>query len=164
MTKTKIKKKKKIIKREKPSPPKVSFPGNTLAAFELIETDLGSLEGKEGFEVYQCYRDFFINMISKPEKLQLFATKMSQFDIIDDFQLFDPAYLDNFMLCSIIKIKVPEIYEEEKRKIDKYVRPKKRNEGFNHFYQECGGLLALLLQHYEGISSRQALRAAAQFT
>ena len=163
-TKEKIRQKTRKKSKKNVSVLKVKSSGDSTAAFEFIEKNLESLDGKKGFEIYKCYRDLLINIISEPEKLQLFFTDDSCNGIIDDFQLFDPAYKDNFLLCAMIKVKAPEIYEESVKTIDQYIRPEKRNEGLNHLYQECGGLLALLLQHYEGISRRQAFRAAAKFT
>lgn len=164
--KKKTKGKKKISPRKKASSIKTKNTGGvSLEAFDLVAKNLGNLAGKKGFQVYQCYRNFFVDTFSDPSKEKTFSSAHSGYkDIITDFQLLDQAYLDNFMLCLQIRIKSPEIYGDTVKIIDKYVRPDKRNEGLNFLYQECSGFLVLLLKHYEGISTRQALYAAAKFT
>lgn len=158
---------KKKLKKQSGIVKKLSSTDNlkvSVAAFELMESGLGSLEGKKGFEIFQCYRDFFINLVHEPKKLELFSIDNTLYSVFDNFQLFDPAYKDNFISCATIKLKLPELYDDSIKIIDKYVRPKKRNEGLNYLYQECGGLLALLLKEYEGLSIRQALHVGSKFT
>ncbi|MBV8549126.1 MAG: hypothetical protein JO126_06695 [Alphaproteobacteria bacterium] len=131
---------------------------------DISQKYFGGIKNKSGFEAYKCFRDFLVELIGDPKKLGLFHRDQYHFNLLGDFQFVDPAYVDNITLCLSIKMKTPDIYEETKNIIDKYVRPKPQNEGFNHLYQECGGFLALLLQHYEGTSARHALHAARQLT
>ena len=155
--------KKKSLKKNtvaKDTPPT----GGSLAVFNYANENFKGYEGKKGFELFQLYRDFFMKMISEPEREIFFQGDMAHYGLTEDFQLFDQAYIDNFMLCALIKIRAPQIYDQTLEIIDKRIRPKKQNEGLNRLYQECAGFLALLLQHYEGISRRQSLWTAAQLT
>ncbi len=138
--------------------------GNPLAAFEYVREHLPGIEEKSGFEAYQAFRDFLVPLFMTPEKAQLFENDDSHYRFIGDFQPLDPAYIDNLVLCLIIKTNAPHIYEQTKAIIDRNVRPKKANEGFNHLYRECAGFLVLLLQHYEKITRRQGFRLAAHLT
>ncbi len=138
--------------------------GNPLAAFEYVREHLAGIEEKSGFEAYQAFRDFIVPLFIAPEKARLFVQDDAHYRFIGDFQPFDPAYIDNMVLCLLIKINAPHIYEQTKPIIDRNVRPKKANEGFNHLYRECAGFLVLLLQHYEKITRRQGLRLAAHLT
>lgn len=134
-------------------------------AFDIAqEHNMGVLLEKNGFEAYQHFRAFFAAMLTDPNKGKLFISDSFQSGLENSFQLCDQAYIDNFNLSLTLKIKNPEIYEETIAIIDKYVRPEPRNEGLNYLYQECGGFLALVLHHYEGVSARQAIHAAAQLT
>ena len=138
--------------------------GSSLDIFNYANENLKGHEGKRGFELFQVYRDFFVRLISEIGKNIPFPRDAAHYGLIDDFQLVDPAYMDNFLLCLVIKLKAPETYDGMLKIIDRRIKPKKQNEGLNSLYQACGGFLALLLQHYEGVSRRQALRAAAQLT
>ena len=137
---------------------------NPLAAFEYVREHLPDIDKKSGFEAYQDFRDFLVPLFTTPEKGQLFERDDSHYSFIGDFQPFDPAYIDNLTLCLFIKTNAPHIYEQTKPIIDRNVRPKKANEGFNHLYRECAGFLVLLLQHYEKITRRHGLRLAAHLT
>lgn len=133
-------------------------------AYDIAQKHLGGIMDKKGFAAYQCFRDFFAEILPEPAKARLFLTDESHYRVTGDFQLFDQAYIDNLTLCLTIKIKSPDVYEEMVKIIDRHVKPLPQNAGLNRLYKECAGFLVALLQHYEGVSVRQTLYAAAQFT
>lgn len=135
-----------------------------IALYNEMGRNIGSLQGKGGFEIYQTLRNYFISIISDPQKMKAYMIDDQHYRLIEKVRFFDPAYLDNMTFSLLLKIKAPEYYNEGIEKIDKYIRPKKRDENFKHLYQECGALLALILVHYEGISRRQAFWIAKQLT
>lgn len=142
----------------------MSDKADILTAAEISQQYLGNLMDKRGFEVYEAFRDFFVSIFSKPEEARKFLTDEKHYRITSDFQLFDQAYIDNLTACLTVKITAPETYDEMVKIIDKYIRPTKNNEGFNSLYQECSGFLVFLLEHYEGVSGRQALHLSSQLT
>jgi hypothetical protein len=135
------------------------------AADDIAQPYLAGIMDKRGFEAYQSIRDFLVEILFALEKAKPFLTDKKHFRVIGDFRLFDQAYIDNMTLCLSIKIKAPEIYSEMLKIIDKHVKPiREEDEGLRFFYQECGGFLALLLNHYEDISVRQSLHLAVHLT
>lgn len=130
-------------------------------AFETTLSGLGDTGNKTGFALYQHYRDFFLSVFTDPVKSEAFIANDVYSAAIGDFTLCDKAYIDNFALSMTLKLKAPEAYSHYIKTIDTYVRPLPRNEGLNHFYQEIGGYLALMLKEHEALSERQALRLAA---
>ena len=161
--------KKKSVKKEIVSPKPKKSPSELVTLDGMIHAvkNMPGAADKKGFELYQVYRDFFILSFTNPEHLKHFTqtddAHNSQNNFIRNLQLFDQAYIDNFMLCLTYRLKAPESYESDVKLIDQYVRPK-RNEGLECVYQEAGGLLAFILQKYKKVSRRQALRIAAYVT
>lgn len=132
-------------------------------AYKFSQDAFKELEGKEGFELYQTFRDALFHLIfDKNDGGQKFVNPAFNNGELVKLNLVDQKYIDNFVLCMAIRLNAPNDYEELKIVIDKNIIPDKRSQGMAHIYKEMSGALLLFLSIYENISARQADQLVSQ--
>lgn len=139
-------------------------PTNFEDTYKFSQKSFQNMEGKKGFELYQAYRDALLSLlIDKQDGMKKYARPMFEESDIVGLNLVDKKYIDNFLLCTAIKISAPDAYESLKEIIDRNVQPDKRSQGWSHVYKEMSGAFVYFLELYENVSARQACHISSNF-
>jgi hypothetical protein len=138
-------------------------PTNFEDIYKFSQNSFKALEGKQGFELYQTYRDtLFTILFDQPDGAKKYSRSTLDESNIVNLNLVDQKYIDNFILCLALKFNNPDDYDELKNIIDRNIKPNKRSQGWEHIYKEMSGVFVLFLSIYEDVSVRQADQVASQ--
>lgn len=125
--------------------------------YKFSQNAFQGLSEKQGFELYQEYRDALLGLFfNDSEGAKKYSRQMFEESDIVQLNLIDQRYIDNFILCVVLRLSAPAGYDELKKIVDKNIRPDKRSEGWAHIYKEMSGALVLFLSNYENVTVRQA--------
>ena len=138
-------------------------PTNFEDAYKFSNNAFKGLEGKEGFELYQAYRDaLFTVLFDQPDGVKKYSSSDLEKSNIVNLNLISQKYIDNFILCLNLRLNNQNDYDELKNIIDRNIKPDKRSQGWEYIYKEMSGVFVLFLNIYEDVSVRQADQIASQ--
>lgn len=133
-------------------------------AMSLIEKGFQNAHEKNGFELYQLFRDSIVEALSQEDSRNSFieAKESMPTTHLMELDLIEKGYMANILACFTVKFSSPEMYPVLLPIFDQYIKPKLQRQGASLFRENMAGLFVYLYSGQNRASIRQASNIATQ--